>query len=43
MNNFFKSLILTLSALMASPALADSDDPRHTVQTQQTQNIVDKQ
>lgn len=43
MNTFFKSLVLTLSALMASPALADSDDPRHSVQSQQTQNILYKQ
>ncbi|WP_460274957.1 hypothetical protein [Celeribacter sp. ULVN23_4] len=32
MQNFFKSLALTFAALMASPALAESDDPLHSPQ-----------
>lgn len=40
MQNFFKSLALTLTALMASPALAESDDPLHTPQVRASQEVA---
>ncbi|WP_417249957.1 hypothetical protein [Celeribacter sp.] len=40
MQNFFNSLALTLAALMASPALAESDDPLHTPQVRASQEAA---
>ncbi|WP_417269956.1 hypothetical protein [Celeribacter sp.] len=40
MQNFFKSLALTLAALMASPALAESDDPLHAPQVRIAQETI---
>lgn len=40
MQNFFKSLALTIAALMASPALAESDDPLHTPQVSANQTTT---